>query len=307
MKERIAYIINPISGTSEKQPLAAYLQTAADSELFDTEICYTRCVGDGAVQSKKFADAGYARVIAVGGDGTVNEVARGLIYTDTALGIIPLGSGNGLARHIRMPLNYQKANKAVLSGKIVSADCGLINERHFFCTSGAGFDAQVGQRFAMSGKRGFVSYAEASFKEYVHYKPQNYRITINGDITFARKAFLITFANASQWGYNAYISPDASLNDGMLDLVIVSPFPLVEAPVLGVRMFTKRLQFSRKIEIFRVKEAVVERESGGCIHIDGDSADAGNRLEIRTLQNVLKLIIPDEKINVKKLPFFKSR
>jgi YegS/Rv2252/BmrU family lipid kinase len=291
MKQRIAYIINPISGITDKKSVVDHINKTADRNRFILEIYNTRCVGDGCRQAKEFADNGFDRVVAVGGDGTVNEVARGLLDSDTALGIIPLGSGNGFARHLKISLNYQKANIIAQSGEIITSDHGLLNDKPFFCTAGTGFDAQVGQRFAQIGRRGFVSYAQASFMEYINYSPQNYKISIDGK-TFARRAFMITFANASQWGYNAYIAPDASLNDGLIDLVIVSPFSFVIAPIIGLQVFTKSLYYSRNIEIYRVKEAIIEREKNGYIHIDGEPMNDERILKVKTVPNKLKIVVP---------------
>jgi YegS/Rv2252/BmrU family lipid kinase len=292
MKERIAYIINPISGVTDKKTITDYISKTTDTNRFDLEIYLTKCVNDGYRQAKEYAAAGFNRVIAVGGDGTVNEVGRGLLGSDTALGIIPLGSGNGFARHLKISLNYQKAAHTAQNGEIVPSDYGVLNGREFFCTAGTGFDAQVGQRFAQAGRRGFVSYAQASFMEYIHYSPQNYRITIDGT-TFSRRAFMITCANTSQWGYNAYIAPDASLNDGLIDLVIVSPFSFVVAPIIGLRVFTKSIYNSRNIEIYRVRNAVIEREKAGCVHLDGEPLNEERVLKMRAVAGQLKIIVPE--------------
>ncbi|MDR2384022.1 MAG: YegS/Rv2252/BmrU family lipid kinase [Prevotellaceae bacterium] len=297
MKERIAYIINPISGITDKRVIADYINKTTDASKFDFEIYYTQCINDGFRQAKEFASNGFDRVIAVGGDGTVNEVGRGLLGSNTALGIIPLGSGNGFARHLKISLNYQKANYIAQSGEIISSDHGVLNGKPFFCTAGTGFDAQVGQRFAKIGRRGFVSYAQASFMEYFHYSPQSYKITINGK-TFSRRAFLITCANTSQWGYNAYIAPKASLNDGLIDLVIVSPFSFVVAPIIGLRVFTKSLYNSRNIEVYRAKEATIERDRAGCVHIDGEPLNEEKVLNVKAISDKLKIVVP---ANAKKL------
>jgi diacylglycerol kinase family enzyme len=140
--------------------------------------------------------------------------------------------------------------------------------------------------------------------EYINYAPQTYKITIDGK-TFSRQAFLITFANASQWGYNAYISPGASLSDGMIDLVIVSPFSFVKAPILGLQVFTKSIYHSNNIEVFRVKNAIIEREKAGFIHIDGDSMTDGKTLNVKALYDELKLIVPAEERKFTKIPFAK--
>ncbi|MDR1129518.1 MAG: YegS/Rv2252/BmrU family lipid kinase [Prevotellaceae bacterium] len=306
MKENIAYIINPISGISDKKAIADHISKTMDRNRFNCEIYYTKCTGDGFRQAGEFAGSGFDRVVAVGGDGTVNEVARGLLDSNTALGIIPLGSGNGFARHVKISLNYHKANHIAQNGEIISSDYGIMNDKPFFCTAGIGFDAQVGQRFAKIGRRGFVSYAQASVMEYFNYSPQNYKITIDGR-TFSRRAFLMTFANTSQWGYNAYIAPNASLNDGLIDLVIVSPFSLVAAPILGLRMFTKSLYPSRNIEIIRTREAIVEREKAGYIHIDGEPMNEEKILDVKVIPNKLKIIVPANKNRLhSSLRYFKN-
>jgi YegS/Rv2252/BmrU family lipid kinase len=292
MKEKIAYIINPISGITDKKTIADYIDKTTDTSRFDAEIYYTKRVNDGFRQAKEYVADGFNRVIAVGGDGTVNEVGRGLLGSDAALGIIPLGSGNGFARHLKISLNYQKATLTAQNGTIISSDHGMLNGREFFCTAGTGFDAQVGQRFAQAGRRGFVSYAQASFMEYIHYSPQNYRITIDGT-TFSRRAFMITCANTSQWGYNAYIAPDASLNDGLIDIVIVSPFSFVVAPIIGLRVFTKSLYNSRNIEVYRAREATIERDKAGCVHLDGEPLNEGRVLKIHAVAGQLKIIVPE--------------
>ncbi|MDR1170343.1 MAG: YegS/Rv2252/BmrU family lipid kinase [Prevotellaceae bacterium] len=291
MKEHIAYIINPISGVTDKKAIVDYINRTTDTGKFDFEIYYTKCVNDGFRQAGEYAKNGLSRVIAVGGDGTVNEVARGLLGSGTALGIIPMGSGNGFARHLKISLNYHKANHIAQNGEIISSDYGILNGKPFFCTAGTGFDAQVGKRFAQIGRRGFVSYAQASVMEYFHYSPQNYKITIDGK-TFSRRAFMITCANTSQWGYNAYIAPDAKLNDGLIDLVIVSPFSFMVAPIIGLRVFTKSLCNSRNIEVYRAKEAVIERDRAGFIHIDGEPLNEKKVLKIKAVSGELKIIAP---------------
>lgn len=290
-EEKIAYIINPVSGTTDKCAVADYIEKTSEKHGVDSSIYFTRSSGDATEQARHFAGEGYWKVVAVGGDGTVNETAKGLLNTNTALGIVPLGSGNGLARHLKIPLNYQRAIDITLHGKIIQADHGLLNDRPFFCTAGSGFDAHVGHRFSKAGTRGFATYAQTSLVEYFKYTSQNYKITLDGR-TFSRRAFLVTFANASQWGYNAYIAPNASLSDGMLDMVIISPFPIIQAPIMGLRVFTKNIYQSRNIEIFRFKEAIVEREKSGYVHIDGEPIRENRILNVKTIQKALNIIVP---------------
>jgi YegS/Rv2252/BmrU family lipid kinase len=291
MKQSIAYIINPVSGTSNKNAIAKQVEQDAKNFKVDCAVYYTRYAGDASERARQFANEGFDKVVAVGGDGTVNEVAQGLIKSRSALGIIPLGSGNGLARHLKIPFNYRKANAVIMANKIINADYGLLNGHAFFCTAGIGFDARVGERFAAAGSRGFATYAKVSFKEFFRYRPETYTINIDGQ-SFSRRAFLITFANASQWGYNAYISPEAKLDDGLLDMVVVSPFMTIKAPLMGLRMFTRQIYGSRNIEVFRCREAQIQREKCDYVHLDGDSTLADKILNVKTVAGELKIVLP---------------
>lgn len=290
-KQKVAYIVNPISGTADKRAIINFVEQTTNLSEVDLTIHYTTSAGNATDMAAHFATQNFNKVIAIGGDGTVNEVAKGLIHTNTIMGIIPTGSGNGLARHLKIPLQYQQAINVINNGKTIKVDHGVLNDKVFMCTAGVGFDAHVGNHFAIAGKRGFFTYAQLSAKEYFKYRAQNYKITIEG-YTFMRKALLITFANASQWGNNAYIAPKADLSDGILDLVILSPFPLIKVPLMGLRMFTKQIDKSSHFEVFRIKQASVERETEGCIHFDGEPGCMGKHLDVHVVNHSLSLLVP---------------
>lgn len=292
-KQKLAYIVNPISGTADKQAIVDYVKQTVDESKVDLTIHYTTAAGNATEMAAYYASQNYDRVIAVGGDGTVNEVAKGLLHTATTMGIVPTGSGNGLARHLKIPLQHKRAIEVINTGKVIKIDHGVLNDKVFMCTAGVGFDAYIGNQFAIAGKRGFLTYAQLSAKEYFRYKPQNYKITINGK-TFGRKALLITFANASQWGNNAYIAPKANLCDGILDMVVLSPFPLITIPLMGLRMFTRQIDQSRYIEVFRIKQASVERENDGYIHFDGEPGMMGSQLNVSIVKQSLNILIPNK-------------
>lgn len=294
-KRKISFIVNPISGTHNKDIVIDLINQAIRSSSDNVDIYYTKCAGDATVHTEYLVKNKWDMVVAVGGDGTVNEVARGLLGTSTSLGVVPLGSGNGLARHLKIPLNPIKAIDLVLKGTPTTIDCGTLNDRPFFCTAGIGFDAQVGRKFSLAKRRGFLSYAQASVQEYISFDAQTYRISLDGT-TFSRRAFLITFANASQWGFNARIAPLASINDGKLDMVIMSPFHPLKAPLIGMRMFTQSIHHSKNVEVFRFKEIEIERERAGYIHIDGDPLREGRILKIKNIHNALKVVAGTVKI-----------
>ena len=290
--KRIAFILNPISGTRRKQVIIDYINKVLGFHPEWEPVFYkTKCVGDACVAAKDFASGGFDVVVAIGGDGTVNEVAEGLINTSTKLAIIPIGSGNGLARHLNIPLNYQRAVDTIFNGNGKFIDAGVINGKVFFCTAGVGFDAVVGDSFNKSGSRGLITYVEYCAREYVKYRPEYYEISLDGR-TFRKKAFLITFANSSQWGNNVIIAPDANISDGMVDVVVWKAAPKVTMPILTAELFLKTLKYSEFVEIYRCKELSIKREKDGLVQFDGESVMMGSELAMSVMNGAVEVIVP---------------
>lgn len=290
-KKKIRFIINPISGTEKKKGLEALIEKTTDHEQYEVEILTTRYAGHAETLAREAADNGYYAVVAVGGDGTVNEVGRGILHTSTALGIIPCGSGNGLARHLHIPLDLPKALQALNTGLVKTIDYGLIGEHPFFCTCGVGFDALVSFRFSTDKKRGMLTYLEKALSEFLKYQPETYDLeTENG--TVQHKAFLITCCNASQYGNNAFISPNASLHDGLLDITILEPFTAVEIPSLVFQLFNKLILQNSHIRSFQCKELTIHRKHEGVAHFDGDPVMLGADIHVHIVQNGLTVITP---------------
>ena len=196
--------MNPISGTSSKKNIPGLIESTLNKDLFDYEILLTERAGHASELATNAKDASIDVVVAIGGDGTVNEVARSLVHSQTALGIIPCGSGNGLARHLMLPMNAKKCIEIINRCEIHDLDYGIINEHPFFCTCGMGFDAFVSMKFAEAGKRGPITYVENVLREGLKYEPETYEIEDENGIA-KYKAFLISCANASQYGNNAYM------------------------------------------------------------------------------------------------------
>ena len=291
--KKVAFIVNPISGTGRKKEILKYIEkVAALHPNFQTEFYSTKCVGDACDAARDYVSRDYDTVVAIGGDGTVNEVAEGLINSGVKLGIVPVGSGNGLARHLSIPLNYHKAVDAVFKGKSQFIDAGRINGKLFFCTAGMGFDAVVGEKFNSSGSRGLMTYVEFCAKEFVKYRPETYEIAINGT-RFRRKAFLITLANSSQWGNNAFIAPDANISDGMMDVVIWKEAPRVSMPILTAELFMRTLKYSQFVDTYRCKEILIIREKEGLVQFDGESVMMGNELSLSVLNKAVEVIVPE--------------
>ena len=290
MKKKIVFVINLTSGTSDKTSIPPLIDEHLDKDKFEYEIVTTEYAGHASEISAKAKNDGVDIVVAVGGDGTVNEVARSIVHSETALGIIPCGSGNGLARHLLLPMNTRKAIEIINACEIHELDYGVINEYPFFCTCGMGFDAFVSMKFAESGKRGPITYAENIPREGLKYKPETYIIEDeNGTKTY--KAFLISCANASQYGNNAYIAPQASMSDGLMDVIIMEPFDMLEAPQISIDMFNKTLDKNTRIKTFHSKKIHIHRTKPGVIHYDGDPVMAGEDINVEIKEKGIKIII----------------
>lgn len=300
MKKKVAFIMNPISGTTNKTRIPHLIEATLDQDLYDYKILMTERAGHASELAESARDEGIDIVVAVGGDGTVNEVARSIVHSDTALGIIPCGSGNGLARHLMLPMNLKKAIQVINRCEIHNLDYGIINGFPFFCTCGMGFDAFVSMKFAEAGKRGPITYVENVLREGLKYKPETYEIEDeNGKMRY--KAFLISCANASQYGNNAYIAPQASMSDGLMDVIIMEPFDVLEAPQISIDMFNKTLDKSSKIKTFKCKKLRIHRKEAGVIHYDGDPVMTDKDIEIELKEKGIRIIVnPDADKSLRK-------
>lgn len=290
MKKKAVFIINLISGTSDKAAIPGLIDQYLDKTQFEYEIAVTQYAGHASEIAAKAKDDGVDVVVAIGGDGTVNEVARAIVHSSTALGIIPCGSGNGLARHLLLPLNVRKAIEVINRCEIRQLDYGIINGYHFFCTCGMGFDAFVSMKFAEAGKRGPITYVENVLREGLKYKPETYTIEDESG-TLQYKAFLISCANASQYGNNAYIAPQASMSDGLMDVIIMEPFDVFEAPQISIEMFSKTLDKNSKIKTFRTRHLHIRRDKPGVIHYDGDPVMTGADIDVELKPKGINIIV----------------
>jgi YegS/Rv2252/BmrU family lipid kinase len=300
-KMKITFIINPISGTVSKSGIPQLIDQMLDKKKFSYEIRETLYAGHAAKIATECKEQGVDVVVAVGGDGTVNEVARSITHSDTALGIIPCGSGNGLGRHLMLPMDIKKDIDILNKCEIHDLDYGIINEHPFFCTCGMGFDAFISMKFAEAGKRGLATYVENVLKEGLNYKPETYRIEDENG-TIINRAFLISCANASQYGNNAYIAPQASMRDGMLDVIIMEPFDVLEAPQVAIELLNKTLDKNQKIKTFRTQHIRIHREKPGVIHFDGDPVMTEADVDIRLIPGGIKMVVNPDADKNKRLP-----
>lgn len=289
-KKKVWFIVNPISGGSEKDECIKMIDEVLSPDLYEWKICYTMYAGHGAVIATMAVENSIDVVVAIGGDGTINEVARSLVHSETILGIVPFGSGNGLARHLQIPLDYRRALELVNIGDSMLIDYGVINNRPFFCTCGMGYDAAVSYKFSSSSKRGLKTYIETTLIGLAKYKPEAYTI-IDNKVERTYKAFCIALANASQYGNNAYIAPEASMTDGLMDVTIVEPFPLFEAASMAYMLFDGKFKKGAKhIKTFRTNKLTIIREQPGVIHCDGDPMKATSIIKVEMVHAGLRVI-----------------
>lgn len=293
VKKRITFIVNPISGTRSKDGLDKKIAKAIDSNRYEWQIVMTQRAGHAIEIAHQCAADGTDICVAVGGDGTVNEVASGLTGSTTALGIIPMGSGNGLARHLCLPMSVKGALDIINQGETAQFDYGLINDHPFFCTCGMGFDAHVSLKFAQSGKRGLTTYAKMVLSEGLHYQPDTYTITFEDDQGKEQKceAFLVACANAAQYGNNTYIAPSASMQDGLLDVIIIEPFGSIGGPKVLTELFTKTLYSNRHVRHFQARSIHIHRPSEGAVHFDGDPVVMGTDIQVQIVPRGIWAVI----------------
>lgn len=290
MKSKALFIINPVSGGKKKDGVPELVEKYLDPAIFDYDIEFTTGIFH-AHDLAKAAIGEYDIVVAVGGDGTVNEIASAIAGTDTVLGVIPFGSGNGLSRFLSIPMDAIGAIKTMNAGRTITIDAGKMNGQWFFNMAGMGFDAHISHVFANgSTKRGFVSYFKSSIQEISTYQSKSYHIIVDG-VPYDREAFMLSMANSSQYGNNAHVSPTASVQDGLLDVCIIKPFPLWRFPEMGLRMFTKTADSSKYVEIIKGKHVHITRSQEGPIHLDGEPQVAGTDIDIEVVFAALKVIV----------------
>ena len=290
INHKIIFIINPKAGKKKNIDLPALIKNNFRTN-FEFEIIVWENKDDFNTIKNYVLNNAFTIAVAVGGDGTVNQVASILVNTNIALGIIPLGSGNGLARSLNIPINTLKALDVLSKASVSKIDSGVINDRPFFCTSGIGFDAHVSKLFSNSTIRGLKSYIKIIFKEFYSYSPQLYNVCIDGS-QFNDKAFLITFANAGQYGNNFYIAPMAKLTDGEITTCLLKNFPIRNLPFLLLKLFRKKTENSTYLKYINGREITITSEQPIIYHFDGEPGEYTKKINVSILPLSLMVVIP---------------
>ena len=289
--KRILFIVNPISGPGKQRTIEPLIEKYLDLSLFSYKVVFTEYRGHAAELTREAVADGAAIVVAVGGDGTVNEVGRGLVGTETTLAVIPTGSGNGLARHLGLPMKFKGAIQVINRVKQKKIDTATLNDQFFVSVAGVGFDAHVARKFDQATKRGFISYFNIATSAYRNYKPKRYKITIDGQVV-NRKPLLVSFANSNQFGNNASIDPGAEIDDGLIDVCIINKIPFWKLLLLSPLFFLKKFDRSPFVEIIKAKEVILKRKKGRFIHLDGDPEKEKKSFTVKVNPLSLHVIVP---------------
>lgn len=294
-------VINPISGTLSKEGLRERVEEELRAKGIEVSTEFTGYPGAAYDLSVKGIDNGCDIIIAAGGDGTFHECAEACRDRDTALGLIPCGSGNGFARHLGIPLNVKGSLDIIAGGHIVGCDYGDVNGNPFFCTMGVGFDATVSHKFAGLKRRGRMSYVKTAMQEYLSYQPAEYMISSNGNV-LTERALVVAICNVSQYGNNAYIAPKARIDDGLLDVTIVSRGTLLETALAGFDMLTGYLDKNTLIHTFRTSHARIEATDGSeslQVQVDGEPLQLEGCLEVDCHHLGLRVLAPEKDMDFK--------
>jgi diacylglycerol kinase (ATP) len=289
MKQKIRFIINPISGIGKKGSLPEMIEKHLDHSKFDYDITITEYRKHAKSIAKQSALEGFDIVCAVGGDGSVHEVGTALIGTKTKLAILPAGSGNGLARHMKIPLDIKKAIECINENQSLRMDTGLVNDKPFLGTGGYAFDALIAKRFDEYHSRGFWSYIKLVFKEYSRYKPAKMSIELDG-VKEDLSVILCTVANASEFGNGFCVSPESNVSDGELELCILKPFSILSAPSVVWRFFQRTADKSRFSEIRKFKKMRIILEDT-MAHYDGEPFLVRKELNVQIVPQSLSILV----------------
>ena len=292
MKKKIIFIINPISGHHNKNNFPNLVEKHIDKNQYEYSIVFTEYAGHATELTMKAIEDDFDYIAAVGGDGTINEVAKCLIGKRQILVIVPLGSGNGLARHLELPFKPERLIKEVINkGKVYKIDTAVMNDIPFISIAGIGFDALIADYFAKDENRGFMTYAKLITEKYPNYRQKEYTLILDDEKTIECKPFFVTFANSSQFGYNAEISPKASVQDGLIDVCIFKKPNILEVPIVATYFLAKQIDKSNFIDIYKAKKIKVTRKVAEVANIDGEAVEMSKDITVKIIPLSLNILL----------------
>lgn len=292
MKKKIIFIINPISGHHNKNNFPNLVEKHIDKNQYEYSIVFTEYAGHATELTMKAIEDDFDYIAAVGGDGTINEVAKCLIGKRQILVIVPLGSGNGLARHLELPFKPERLITEVINkGKVYKIDTAVMNDIPFISIAGIGFDALIADYFAKDENRGFMTYAKLITEKYPNYRQKEYTLVLDDEKTIECKPFFVTFANSSQFGYNAEISPKASVQDGLIDVCIFKKPNILEVPIVATYFLAKQIDKSNFIDIYKAKKIKVTRKVAEVANIDGEAVEMSKDITVEIIPLSLNILL----------------
>jgi len=288
-KRKILFIVNPVSGGIRKDRFVRELSKAIEKSRLQAEVVLTHSAEETMLAAKQAVIASLDVVVACGGDGTINCIASQLTDSQTALGVIPMGSGNGFARALKMPFKLDSALNVLQQGHVRQIDAGRVNENFFINIAGIGFDAHIAGKFHHSHRRGLSTYTSLVLKEFSRYKPERYRIQTDDNI-FERQSFFAAVCNGSQFGNDFTIAPQADMMDGLLELIEVKKPSILQVPKLALNALQRKFDKNNLVNVMQGKSFTIEREKEGLVNIDGEPLEMGNRLEFGVNPSALHLV-----------------
>ncbi len=289
--KHVVFIVNPRSGVERQKQIQQGIDTCLDKESYTYEIVNTQYPKHGTTLAREAAEKGAYAVVAVGGDGSVNDVVQGLLGTDTLLAIIPKGSGNGMARTMKIPLDTQDAIKVINKGRAVAMDVAYANGHPFISNAGVAFDALISKKFAKSERRGLMVYSWLVTKYMWLYKNWDWQITVDGK-RYNERAFMVNVANGQQFGYNFRIAPMASFTDGLLDVIIIRRFPKILGGMLVARAMTGTIARSPFVRHMTGKEITITNPSLKLMQTDGDAHACEHSITFTISRGAQQVIVP---------------
>jgi diacylglycerol kinase (ATP) len=290
-RKHLVFIINPKSGMERQKEIQHGIDDCLDQQQYSYGILHTEFAKHGTELAAEAARNGAYAVVAVGGDGSVNDIVQGLLGTRTLLAIIPKGSGNGMARTMGIPLNTHEAMKLINTGKIAAMDVGYANGKPFISNAGVAFDALISKKFARSERRGFMMYSWLVAKYMWLYKNWDWTITVDGKETKAR-AFMVNVANGQQFGYNFKIAPMASYTDGVLDVIIIRKFPKILGGAIVVRALNGSITGSPFVQHLTGKVITISNPALKLMQTDGDAHACESSITFKIAQGAQGVIVP---------------
>ena len=291
MKQRLLIIYNPRAGVRKANSFEEIVHQNIDKEIFEYEVIPTQYPKHASELSQKALNEGYDILAVAGGDGTLNEVASSMVNSDISLAIIPCGSGNGLARHLGIPMDIVKAIQLINKKKTIKIDTVSVNDQVFLNVAGLGFDAYISNLFNETKTRGFFNYIKLCFTEWIKYKTKEYEIRYD-DQVIIEKAFIICFANSCQYGNNAIIAPKADIQDGMIEMCIIKKPPFWTMPLTIQRLFRKKIGKSSFCKCITLKKVKIINKELSPVHLDGEPKETNEILSIETNPFSLNVIVP---------------